>query len=186
MSCAACHKLILQAGEDFRGANEFIDPATWIQFYPQGSNRGPVPHDVPKDNADDYNEASLVLPVSAKASTTLARRCLQTILREAGYPQYDLSKQIDAVLAETDTKKALPTGIYTIVDAIRQFGNFAAHRITDKTTLEVIDVEPHEADYCLDILDALFDHYYVRPATAARMKLLLNAKLQAAQKPPVK
>jgi hypothetical protein len=45
---------------------------------------GPVPHDVPKDNADDYNEASLVLPVSAKASTTLARRCLQTILREAG------------------------------------------------------------------------------------------------------
>jgi hypothetical protein len=64
--------------------------------------------------------------------------------------------------------------------------DYSAHRITDKTTLEVIDVEPHEADYCLDILAALFDQYYVRPATAARMKLLLNAKLQATQKPPVK
>jgi len=76
--------------------------------YPQGSNRGPVPPDVPKEIAADYNEAALVIAHSAKASAALSRRCLQTIFREAGYLQKDLAKQIDAVLAETDTTKALP------------------------------------------------------------------------------
>ncbi|HZV04815.1 MAG TPA: DUF4145 domain-containing protein [Gemmataceae bacterium] len=118
------------------------------------------------------------------------RRCLaaasKRLLREAGYLQFDLSKQIGAVLAETDTRKALPTSVHMIVDAIRQFGNFAAHKITDQTTLQVIDVEPHEAEYCLDILDALFDHYYVRPAVALRQKQLLDAKLAAAKRTPTK
>jgi hypothetical protein len=94
-----------------------MDPLQWDLIFPHGSNRGPVPPDVPDDIAADYNEAALVLPLSAKASAALSRRCLQSILRGAGYPQYDLSKQIDAVLAETDTRKALPTGAHTIVDA---------------------------------------------------------------------
>lgn len=34
-----------------------------------------------------------------------------------------------------------------IVDAIKNFGNFSAHKITDKTSLQVIEVEPHEAEF---------------------------------------
>ncbi|OSJ35761.1 MULTISPECIES: DUF4145 domain-containing protein [Bradyrhizobium] len=128
----------------------------------------------------------MVLHLSAKASAALSRRCLQSILREAGYTQRDLSQQIDAVLAEQDTRKALPTGVHAIVDAVRNFGNFSAHRITDQTTLQIIDVEPHEAEFCLDVLDSLFDHYYVRPKQAQRIKDELNKKLQAAKKPPAK
>jgi hypothetical protein len=89
-------------------------------------------------------------------------------------------------LAEQDTRKALPSGVHSIVDAVRNFGNFSAHRITDQTTLQLIDVEPHEAEYCLDILDSIFDHYFVRPAHAQRMKAALDAKLAAARKPPAK
>src|SRR5271169_5669088 len=70
-------------------------------------------------------------------------------------------------------------------DAIRNFGNFAAQKITDQTSLQVIDVEPTEAEYCLDVLDSVFDHYYVRPAQAKRVKDALNVKLAAAKKPPV-
>ncbi|MDP2293956.1 MAG: DUF4145 domain-containing protein [Pseudolabrys sp.] len=141
---------------------------------------------MPKDIASDYVEAAQVLPISAKASAALARRCLQSVLRGEGYAQNDLSQQIDAALAEQDMRKALPSGVHSIVDAIRNFGNFSAHRITDRTTLQLIDVEPHEAEYCLDILDAVFDHYYVRPAHAKRMKDALNAKLAAAKKPAAK
>jgi hypothetical protein len=72
------------------------------------------------------------------------------------------------------------------LDTIRNFGNFSAHHITDQTTLQVIDVEDYEAEYCLDILDAVFDHYYVKPAEALRKKAALNAKLAAAKKPPTK
>jgi hypothetical protein len=156
------------------------------QIYPEGSNRGAVPADVPKLIAADYNEAAIVLPSSAKASAALSRRCAQAVLRQAGYTQRDLSVQIDAVLGETDPAKAIPTGLRSTLDIIRNLGNFAAHTINDQTTLQIIDVEPEEAEYCLDVLDALFDHYYVKPAEANRRKVALNDKLKAAGKPPVK
>jgi hypothetical protein len=185
MICPQCKKEILRMGK-LTIANNKVQVLSWELVYPTGSYRGPVAPEVPKDIASDYTEAAKVLALSSKASAALARRCLQSILWGAGYPQKDLSKQIDAALAETDTSKALPSGIHTIVDAIRNFGNFSAHRITDQTSLQIIDVEPHEAEFCLDILDALFDHYYVKPAQAKAMKDALNAKLAAARKPPAK
>jgi uncharacterized protein DUF4145 len=177
--CPACNRMILQAQEP-------EETKKWFQFFPKGSNRGPVPNDVPNDIAEDYNQAALVLSDSPKASAALSRRCLQAILREAGYKHKDLAQQIAAVLSETDARKALPTGVHSTLDAIRNFGNFSAHPITDQTTLQIIDVEPHEAESCLDILDALFDHYYTRPAVAKTQRQLLDAKLAAAKKPPSK
>jgi len=161
-------------------------PDSARQIYPVGSNRGPVPPEVPQEIASDYSEAALVLPLSPKASAALSRRCLQAVLRKAGYTQHDLAKQVDAVLAENDARKALPSGPHGMLDAIRNFGNFSAHPITDQTTLQVIEVQEHEADYCLDVLDALFDHYYVKPEDAKRKRAALDAKLAAAGKPPSK
>jgi hypothetical protein len=68
------------------------------------------------------------------------------MLHAAGYKAKDLSKEIDLLLNETDTRKALPHKLRETVDAIRNFGNFSAHPIDDKTTLQVIKVEPHEAE----------------------------------------
>jgi hypothetical protein len=126
----------------------------------------------------------MVLPISEKASAALSRRCLQAILSCQGYAQRDLAQQIDALLNEQDPAKAISSGLRTTVDAIRNFGNFSAHPVTDQTTLQVIDVEPQEAEWCLDILEEMFDHYYVRPAEAAARKAALDAKLSAAGKPP--
>jgi Domain of unknown function (DUF4145) len=185
MFCPECKESILRFGQAQIGSNYVTEPKSWKQFYPSGSSR-PVPADVPKDVANDYSEASLVMQLSPKASAALSRRCLQTVLRNAGYTQKDLSKQIDAVLAESDARKALPSGVHMIVDTVRNFGNFAAHKITDQTTLQIISVEPAEAEYCLDVLDAVFDHYYVKPAQAKAVKAALDAKLTAAKKPPAK
>lgn len=186
MVCPECKGEILQLGQAEHLPNKIVQPSEWSLIYPRGSSRGPVPSDVPKPIADDYDEAALALALSPKASAALSRRCLQSVLRQAGYTQKDLAKQIEAALAEPDTRKALPTGVHTILDAVRNFGNFSAHAINDQTTLQVIDVDDHEAEYCLDILDAVFDHYYVRPAEAQRKKAALNAKLQAAGKPHAK
>lgn len=186
MTCPSCKKDTLMLGQAFDSKLELLQQIKWTLVYPGGTNRNPVPDEVPSDVASDYKESAMVLHLSAKASAALSRRCLQSILREAGYTQRDLSQQIDAVLAEQDTRKALPTGVHAIVDAVRNFGNFSAHRITDQTTLQIIDVEPHEAEFCLDVLDSLFDHYYVRPKQAQRIKDELNKKLQAAKKPPAK
>lgn len=50
--------------------------------------------------------------------------------------------------------------------------------------MEIIDVEDGEAEFCLDVLDAIFDHFYVKPAEAARLRDALNAKLASAGKLP--
>jgi hypothetical protein len=111
----------------------------WRQVFPIGANRGPVSPDVPPEIAKDYVEACNVLPISPKASAALSRRCLQRMLRAGGYFAKDLAKEIDLLLNETDPKKALPHKLRETVDAIRNFGNFSAHPIDDKTTLQVIE-----------------------------------------------
>jgi len=154
--------------------------------YPQSTFRKPTPNEVPKEIRADYEEACKVLPISNKASAALSRRCLQAILRAHGYPQKDLAQQIDALLKEADPAKAIPTGLRDTIDAVRNFGNFSAHPITDQTSLQIIEVESGEAEWCLDILEEMFDHYYVKPAQATERKKALNEKLKAAGKPPSK
>jgi Domain of unknown function (DUF4145) len=158
----------------------------WRQIYPIGANRGPVPAEVPQLIARDYVEACNVLPISAKASAALSRRCLQNMLHDAGYRDRDLAREIDQLLDEPDPRKALPHRLRETVDAIRNFGNFSAHPIDDKTTLQVIEVEPHEAEWCLEVIEELFEHFYVGPAMAAAKKAALDAKLAAGGKQPSK
>lgn len=157
-----------------------------FKAYPPFSDRGPAPEEVPKNIKNVYEEACNCLDISAKASAALSRRCLQHILNKQGYKKTDLAKQIDAVLGETDSKKSLPSSLYDQIDAIRNFGNFSAHPIDDKTTLQIIDVEEGEAEWCLEIIEGLFDHYYVKPAIAKAKIKNLNDKLESAGKPPKK
>lgn len=179
--CPACNQATVDLKRAPRsGASEDL------RVYPNSTFRSPTPKEVPASIRDDYEQACRVLPLSEKASAALARRCLQTILRAQGYAQRDLAAQIDALLGEPDPAKAIPTSLRRTVDAIRNFGNFSAHPVTDLTTLQVIDVEPGEAEWCLDILDDMFDHYYVKPAEVDARKAALNAKLTAAGKPPAK
>ena len=53
-------------------------------------------------------------------------------------------------------------GIMKAVDAIRNIGNFAAHPLKDMTTGIIANVEPGEAEWSLDVLEALFDFVYHR------------------------
>jgi hypothetical protein len=142
-----------------------------------------VPREVPPEFADDYKEACAVLSDSPKASAALSRRCLQHILRaKAGVKAGDLVKEIEQVIASN----MLPTDLAEAVDAIRNIGNFAAHPAKDKSTGEIVDVEEGEAEWCLDVLEQLFDFYFVRPALLQRKKDELNKKLAAIGKPPMK
>jgi hypothetical protein len=111
---------------------------------------------------------------------------LQAILSAQGFTGGSLMKQIEKALDETDAKKALPTSLRENIDAIRNFGNFSAHPISDQTTLQIVDVEDGEAEWCLELLTDMFDHYYVRPAVAAERRAALAEKLSAAGKPPMK
>jgi len=182
-SCPDCKDVTIEIARFDQVGNRLED---WRQVYPIGANRGPVPSEVPEKIAEDYIEACNVLPISAKASAALSRRCLQNMLRAHGYKAGSLAREIDLLLNATDPTKALPHKLRVTVDGIRHFGNFSAHPIDDKTTLQVIDVEPHEAEWCLEIIEELFEHFYVGPSAAKAKKAALDAKLAAAGKPPSK
>ena len=153
-----------------------------IMVYPKATARG-VPPEVPEEFADDFREACLVIGDSEKASAALGRRCLQNLLLEkAGVQARDLANQIQEVI---DSGK-LPLELESAIDAVRAIGNFAAHPIKSKSTGEVLEVEPGEADWILDTLEELFDFYFVRPAKLAQKRVALNKKLKEAGKPPLK
>lgn len=186
--CPACKKIIIflvcARGFNGSGAGNFvIDPRKTILAYPRAATRPSPPPDVPAEFAEDYTEASLVLADSPKASAALSRRCVQHLLREkAGVKPSDLAKEIDQVISSG----VLPSHLSEAVDAVRNIGNFAAHPIKSTSTGEVVPVEPGEAEWNLDVLDGLFDFYFVQPALLKKRRDALNAKLADAGKPPVK
>jgi hypothetical protein len=128
----------------------------------------------------EFIESSLVLADSEKASAALSRRCLQTLLREeAKVKPSDLWNEIDEFI---DTGK-VPSDVEQGLHAVRNIGNFAAHPIKSKSTGTILEVEPGEAEWNLDVLERLFDYFFVGPAITAKRKTELNKKLAEAGKP---
>jgi hypothetical protein len=151
--------------------------------FPANASTRPVPPDVMDPYKKDFEEACAVLPISPKASAALSRRNLQAILKDqAKTKKKDLADQISEVIATGH----IPTHIQEGLDAVRNIGNFAAHAIKSTSTGEIVDVEPGEAEWDLDILQSLFDFYFVQPALTAKRRAALDAKLKDANKPPLK
>ncbi len=151
--------------------------------YPKGISRAPLPKEVPGKYSEDYKEACLVLADSAKASAALSRRCLQNILRdELKVKKADLSAEIQEVLDRNN----MPSHITDGLDAVRNIGNFAAHPIKSTNTREIVDVELGEAEWNLEVVEALFDYCFVAPAKMAERRKKLNEKLKEAGKPLLK
>ena len=53
-------------------------------------------------------------------------------------------------------------------------------------TGEIVEVESGEAEWSLDVLEQLFDFYYVAPKNLEAKGQALNEKLKEAGKPPLK
>lgn len=176
MMCPACLRAVIQLAKHLRSRVERY----WV--YPQGTSRQAAPSQVPAELADGFNEACKVLDLSPKASAALSRRCLQHLLRLQGFTHHDLVKAIDAALVS----KSIPGSLARNLDAIRNIGNFAAHPTKDTNSGEIVEVESEEADWNLDVLEGLFDFYYVQPAHDQAKIDALNAKLLAAGKPAMK
>ncbi len=189
LHCPACERFVLilaecDIGTTPQGQSHITRMShDFILFRPKTALRPPPSAEVPKQFSEDYVEACLVFPDSAKASAALSRRCLQHLLREvAKVKPGDLFDEIQQVL---DSGK-LPSQIADSIDSVRNIGNFAAHPIKSKSSGEIVPVEPGEAEWNLDVLEALFDFYFVQPALLKKKRDALNAKLKDAGKKPMR
>ncbi len=183
-TCPSCTKPTIKVKQTIYNAPPYRGET--YPVYPHSPRRAAIGDAAPPALKENYEEACAVLSISPKASAALSRRVLQAMLKDQGYESSNLAKQIDSVLSETSPDKVLPAAIRDTIDAVRTFGNFAAHPITDKTSLQIIDVEPNEAEWCLDIIETLFEHYYVRPAEIRKKLEKLNEKMARAGKPSAK
>ena len=150
--------------------------------YPKQTTRNFDLTEIPEILSSDYEEACLVLSDSPKASAALSRRCLQSVLREQGFSHKSLAQEIQDAI---DSNK-LPSHITDSLDAIRNIGNFAAHPMKDTNSGAVVEVEPGEADWNLDVIESLFDFFYIQPAKMKARKVALNEKLKSIGKPEMK
>lgn len=183
--CPSCKKIIIQLGEAKTIIRSTLLPNwyNWVLVEPKAISRAPLPPQVPPEFANDYKEACLTIADSPKASAALSRRCLQNLLKEkAGTIKKNLVDQIQEVI----NSKQLPSYLLEALDAVRNIGNFAAHPIKSKSTGEIVEVEPGEAEWNLDTLEGLFDFYFVQPEILRKKKVKLNQKLKDAGKPPMK
>ena len=184
--CPECNELIVLLK---RGEYTFVDGEYELKsteeesfLYPKFSQRVVDPL-VPDYYRNAFNEANAVLSISPKASAALSRRLLQSLLRdEYQITDKDLVKQIEKFIERRD----IPSDISEAVDAIRNIGNFAAHPNKYKNTGEIVDVEVGEAEWLIEVLEALFDVKFIQPQQAQERKNKLNEKLASLGKPPMK
>jgi hypothetical protein len=150
----------------------------------------PQPDYIPQALREDYREACLIRDLSPKASATLARRCLQGMIRDfAKINRKTLFQEIvdlrTAVEAGTAPRSVSIESVDAI-DHVRTVGNIGAHLEADVN--HIIAVEPDEAQLLIDLIETLFEEWYVeRNSREARLKAIAElsaAKKQAKEEPP--
>lgn len=175
-SCPSCNRLILWLGQALHSGTEGSVSTRLV--YPKASGRPPVPSEVPDEFSEDYVEACLVLSDSPKASAALSRRCLQHILRDKAMVKHgNLASEIQEVISGN----TLPPAISELLDLVRQVGNFAAHPNRGTQTGEIVPVEPHEAEWCLEVIELLFEFYFVLPEQSERRLAAIQKKFGTQQ-----
>jgi len=120
---------------------------------PQSSAK-PLPNYIPQAIKEDYEEACLILNLSPKASATLARRCLQGMIRDFWKvkPQ-NLAKEIESIedKVELDTWEA--------IDVVRKVGNIGAHMERDIN--QIVEVDENESGLLIGLIEMLIEEWYV-------------------------
>lgn len=115
----------------------------------------PLPEYIPQAIRKDYEEACSIVSLSPKASATLARRCLQGMIRDfwevSG--KRNLFEEINAIEHKVDSS------VWKAIDAVRTIGNIGAHM--EKDINIIIEVEKDEADLLIQLIELLLEEWYI-------------------------
>jgi len=182
--CPECRKQVMWLNEIRTTEKDGIVDREVVQtilLYPKWPIKL-LPLQVPDRFASDFREAHQTLAISSKASAALSRRCLQTLIQEQeNIIEKTLQSEIDKLLK---TNK-LPRYLAEDLDSIRIIGNFAAHPIKDTNTGQIVDVEPGEAEWTLEVLEQLLLFYFVDASKSKARREALKEKLKETGKGPM-
>jgi hypothetical protein len=139
------------------------------------------PEYVPAPIRADYIEACKIRDLSPKASATLARRCLQGMIRDFWKVKPDLLvREIEQIKDKVDPHS------WAAIDALRKVGNIGAHM--EKDISVIVDVDPGEADLMIQLVETLIEEWYVnrfeREQRMAKLVAVAEEKKAAAKLNP--
>jgi hypothetical protein len=170
MTClnADCSKMTLQAEvyqrTNVQNTDDYIRGslvASW-NLMPE-SNAKPQPEYIPVALRTDYAEACRIRDLSSKASATLARRCLQGMIRDfCGISKsrlIDEIKELRTQLDQSTAAKGVTHESVDAIDAVRSVGNIGAHM--EKDVDLIVEIDPGEAQMLIDLIEMLFEEWYV-------------------------
>lgn len=177
---AECKKTtILAAAGSYNYQTEIlIDNSIFTTRIPYpGLSGKPFPQFVPDEILEDYYEAWSIVGLSPKSSATLARRCLQAMIRGfCNIHEKTLYAEIGKLqkLADDD---ALPKGVEAetieAMNALRELGNIGAHM--KESGGEILNVDSGEAEALLSLIEMLFSDWYVaRGKRAERLSAIVK------------
>lgn len=184
MYCAnpECRELMILMHDDTRklvGNLPERHTEAWL-IRPRHAQRYVDSH-VPPGTASDYREATSILDFSPRMSAVLSRRVLADVLRDyAGLKGFSLAAQIDKFIAD----KMHPRRLRENLHYLREIADFGAHtQRTDED--EILGVTREEAEWTLNVLDDLFDHFIVAPQRNLAVREAWDEKLDAAGRKPI-
>lgn len=168
-NCQAYTVFAKGVGRSVRGIDTIIQPQSHAIQYPDY---------IPQQIRSDYEEACAVLYLSPKSSATLARRCLQGMIRD--YWQIVKGRLYDEISALQDK---IQPDLWQAIDSLRQLGNIGAHM--EKDTDLIVDIDPGEAEKLIKLIELLMKEWYINREERTKLFgdiLQINADKQAIRK----
>jgi predicted RNA-binding Zn-ribbon protein involved in translation (DUF1610 family) len=132
--------------------------------------------DLPETIYRDYDEACRLLQVSAGASVTMARRCLQKMIRS----KFKLKpgKLQNEISTLASLNPPVHQEVISALDAIRKTGKFRA--LPEDDVKVIGDVTMEAAEQVIDIIEILINDWFLAPAEHSErlvaLQLILNKK----------
>jgi hypothetical protein len=154
--CPTCDRLIVALG---------CSDGRVFPIMPQLSHRPRPPEDVPRDYAAQYRTATEVLPHSVESSAALSRRLLHRILNDtAKLGTGGLSEQI----RQAKYSATFPTYLKDALEAYSRIAKLDTRPVKSDSPSTLMEVERGEADWTLDVIESLFEFYFIFPARLRR------------------
>jgi hypothetical protein len=112
----------------------------------------------------------------------MSRRVLYDLLEKyAGIAEYTLSGSIDKFVGNTTH----PSEIRGNLHYLRELGDFGAHTKKDGDD-RIINITRDEAEWCLKVVERLFDYFIVGPEINKKLRADMDRKLEEAGRKPIK
>jgi hypothetical protein len=123
----------------------------------------PQPEFIPAPLRDDYFEACRIRDLSPKASATLARRCLQGMIRDfcgiSGSTLHVEVNELRSLVVDGIGPQGVTRESVDAVDQVRKVGNVGVHMEQDINL--ITEVDPGEAQALIELIEMLFSEWYM-------------------------